>query len=74
MHGKVKRKPLFAEYMNIEQAARYLGIGRSTLYAVLSEGIGPKSILFPMPKGKTMRRFRKSDLDAWAEQNVIDCV
>ena len=57
--------------MNLEQAAAYLGIGRSTLYVMIGQDDGPPSIKFITCRGKrVMRRFRKSDLNAWADDHV----
>ncbi len=50
------------EVMNVEQAARYLGVTPDTLYKYLSEG------KIPAFKLGNRWRLKKSTLDQWMEQ------
>jgi excisionase family DNA binding protein len=56
------------EYLDEHQACEYLGgIPRKTLQRWNSRGTGPRSYKF----GRH-RRYRPSDLDAWAAQHASD--
>lgn len=50
------------ELMDSEQAARYLGVHRQTLWNWRSKGTGPKTLKFG-----TVLRYRRSDLDNFVE-------
>jgi excisionase family DNA binding protein len=50
------------EVMNVEQAARYLGVSPDTLYKYLSEG------KLPAFKLGNRWRLKKSTLDRWMEK------
>lgn len=52
--------------MNVEQAAEYIGISKSRLYSVISEGQGPRHV-------KRFGRliFLAGDLDAWLKQITV---
>lgn len=50
------------EVMNVEQAARYLGVSPDTLYKYLSEG------RLPAFKLGNRWRLKKSTLDRWMEK------
>lgn len=52
-----------SEFLNAEEAARYLGYKRSYLYKLTSE----KKITFHKPGGKKLF-FKKADLDKWREK------
>ena len=51
-----------AQYMNTKRAARYLGLGRRTLDRLRITGGGPPYFKF----GNSVR-YRREDLDAWAQ-------
>ena len=52
------------EVMNLDEAAKFIGISRSTLYKLTHE----QAIPFYKPNGK-MVFFEKTDLLAWIRQN-----
>lgn len=53
--------------MSLDQACRYLGIPKGTLYQWRSQrpGYGPRAVL----AGRILK-FRKADLDAWIEERA----
>ena len=54
------------ELLSREQAAQYLGIKRSTLEAWATRGGGP-----PFCKFGRLVRYRRKDLDAYVERNLV---
>jgi excisionase family DNA binding protein len=48
------------------QLSAYAGVPLATIYQMNSRGTGPRRIRV----GKHVR-YRKSDVDAWLEQNVV---
>lgn len=54
------------EYLSPAQAARRLGIGRSSLARTRMEGTGPR---FARLGARTIR-YRVADLDAWAAERA----
>lgn len=52
--------------LNLEEAAAYLGIAKSTLYKHTSEG----NIAFYKPSGKLIS-FKREDLDKWIEAKRV---
>lgn len=57
-----------AELWSLDQAAKYLGIGSSTLRAMIARGDGPPMISLGPKNG--LKRFRKTDLDAWLDSRA----
>ena len=53
-------------YLRTADAARYLGIGQSTLERKRIEGSGPKF----RKLGSRMISYAVADLDAWASENI----
>lgn len=53
-------------YLRTADAARYLGIGQSTLERKRIDGTGPKFRTL----GAKIVTYAVSDLDAWANENV----
>ena len=53
--------------MNIDQAAAYIGIAKSTLYTWRTRrpGFGPRAV-----KVGSALRYRRSDLDSWIEDHA----
>jgi len=51
----------FSEIMTLEETAKYLKIGKSTLYKMAREG------KIPAVKIANQWRFRKEDIDKWLE-------
>jgi len=49
----------FSEIMTLEETAKYLKIGKSTLYKMAREG------KIPAVKIANQWRFRKEDIDKW---------
>ena len=49
-----------AEALSVNDAARYIGVGRTHLYNLLSTGEGPPSF-----RAGKRRLFRKDALDQW---------
>lgn len=54
------------EVLTVEEAAKFMGIARSTLYKMTSE----QTIPFYRPNGK-MIYFEKADLLEWVRQNRV---
>jgi excisionase family DNA binding protein len=52
----------FGEIMTLEETARYLKIGKSTLYKMAREG------KIPAVKIANQWRFRKEDIDKWLQR------
>ena len=52
----------FEEIMTLEETARYLKIGKSTLYKMAREG------KIPAVKIANQWRFRKEDIDKWFQE------
>jgi len=52
-------------FLNMDQAAHYLGISRRTLDELLEHGDGP-----PFRKHGRQNRFHIGDLDAWSIANT----
>lgn len=53
------------EYMNTKQAADYLGFSHQFLEIGRHKGYGPPYLKFPQAV-----KYRRCDLDAWAEQHL----
>ena len=51
----------FSEIMTLEETAKYLKIGKSTLYKMAREG------KIPAVKIANQWRFRKEDIDKWLQ-------
>ena len=56
-----------AAYLRTPEAAKYLGIGRSTLERKRIDGTGPKFRCL----GTRMVTYAVADLDAWALEQVL---
>jgi len=54
----------FFEIMTLEETAKYLRIGKSTLYKMAREGE------VPAIKIANQWRFRKRDIDKWLEERI----
>ena len=54
----------FSEIMTLEETAKYLRIGKSTLYKMAREGE------VPAIKIANQWRFRKRDIDKWLEERI----
>ena len=54
----------FPEIMTLEETAKYLRIGKSTLYKMAREGE------VPAIKIANQWRFRKRDIDKWLEERI----
>ena len=52
----------FGEIMTLEETAKYLKIGKSTLYKMAREG------KIPAVKIANQWRFRKEDIDKWLQE------
>jgi excisionase family DNA binding protein len=52
----------FSEIMTLEETAKYLKIGKSTLYKMAREG------KIPAVKIANQWRFRKDDIDKWLQE------
>ena len=52
----------FSEIMTLEETAKYLKIGKSTLYKMAREG------KIPAVKIANQWRFRKDDIDKWLRE------
>ncbi len=52
----------FSEIMTLEETAKYLKIGKSTLYKMAREG------KIPAVKIANQWRFRKEDIDRWLQE------
>ena len=52
----------FSEIMTLEETAKYLIIGKSTLYKMAREG------KIPAVKIANQWRFRKEDIDKWLQE------
>jgi len=52
----------FSEIMTLEETAKYLKIGKSTLYKMAREG------KIPAVKVANQWRFRKEDIDKWLQE------
>jgi excisionase family DNA binding protein len=52
----------FSEIMTLEETAKYLKIGKSTLYKMAREG------KIPAVKIANQWRFRKEDIDKWLQE------
>ena len=52
----------FSEIMTLEETAKYLKIGKSTLYKMAREG------KIPAVKIANQWRFRKEEIDRWLEE------
>ncbi len=63
---------VFTEIMTLEETARYLKIGKSTLYKMAREG------KIPAVKIANQWRFRKDDVDKWLQEirnkGIRDCL
>jgi excisionase family DNA binding protein len=55
--------PVLADYIDIEQAARELGVARRTLTRWQTEGVAPPSV-----KLGTRRLFKRATIIAWLEK------
>jgi len=54
----------FGEIMTLEETAKYLKIGKSTLYKMAREG------KIPAVKIANQWRFRKEDIDRWLQEII----
>jgi len=54
----------FSEIMTLEETAKYLKIGKSTLYKMAREG------KIPAVKIANQWRFRKEDIDRWLQEII----
>ncbi len=54
----------FGEIMTLEETAKYLKIGNSTLYKMAREG------KIPAVKIANQWRFRKEDIDKWLQEMI----
>ena len=54
----------FGEIMTLEETAKYLKIGKSTLYRMVREG------KIPAVKIANQWRFRKEDIDRWLQEII----
>lgn len=59
------------EYMTPAQAAEYTGISRSQLAKLRHRGRGCTYIRIGDSPTKAIIRYRKSDLDKWLAENLI---
>ncbi|MBR1951953.1 MAG: helix-turn-helix domain-containing protein [Lentisphaeria bacterium] len=59
------------EYMTVQEAAEYTGISRSQLAKLRYNGRGCTYIRIGDSPTKAIIRYRKTDLDKWLEQNLI---
>ena len=57
------------EYLNLVEAARYLGISRMTLYKLIHEG---KLATFQSELNRTVRLVRRADLDQLRQPKPAD--
>jgi excisionase family DNA binding protein len=58
------KAPSGRNWLNVKQAAKYAGIGRTTFYDWLRE----KKVPFPdYPIAYRIRKFDPADIDAWLE-------
>lgn len=55
-------------YLRTADAAKYLGIGKSTLERARTEGTGPKFRRL----GSRIVAYAIGDLDAWASKQVLE--
>ncbi len=55
----------FSEIMTLEETAKYLKIGKSTLYKMAREG------KIPAVKIANQWRFKKEDIDKWLQEIEI---
>jgi len=53
------------EYLSVDEAVEYLGVGRSTLYELMREG----ALVFCKVRGRTI--LRRCDLDEYMEQMLV---
>ena len=53
----------FSEIMTLEETAKYLKIGKSTLYKMARKG------KIPAVKIANQWRFRKEDIDRWLQES-----
>ena len=65
MTKKPKQKITQSPYLDVLEAANYLGIARSTLDTYRSEGRGPA-----YRKHGWRVKYKRSDLDQWSERRV----
>ncbi len=55
------------ENMNIEEAAKFLGMAKGTLYNMRYKGLGPK-----FRKAPGGIKYRLKDLEQWKNQNTVN--
>ncbi len=51
--------PTQRDWLNVSEAAKYLGVSRETIYALMTRGLVP----FSEVRGVRGRRIKKEDLD-----------
>ena len=62
------KKYLFStEWLNVAEAARYMGLSRGCIYNWIQKGTAPTYY-----KHRQLIRFKKSDLDKFMEGNRVD--
>lgn len=59
------------DYLTAAEAAEYTGISRSQLAKLRQAGRGCRYIRIGDSPTKAIIRYRKEDLDAWLESNLI---
>jgi len=55
------RSPQPKQWLDVKEAAAYVGFAETTLCRLVREGHAPKSIKI----SRNARRFRREDIDAW---------
>ena len=63
--GKRTTDPALKVWLRPEEAAMYLGIGRTKMYTLIRDEIPPAKV------GRT-RRVRRTDLDRFMERRLAD--
>ncbi len=53
------------EYLSVDEAVEYLGVGRSTLYELMREA----ALVFCKVRGRTI--LRRCDLDEYMERSLV---
>lgn len=59
------------EYLSAQEAADYTGISKAKLAKLRHAGSGCRYIRIGDSPTKALIRYRKEDLDAWLERNLI---
>jgi Helix-turn-helix domain len=60
------------EYMNSKMAAKYLGVSEGTMSAWRSKGLGPNFFRINADRYKSPARYKRSDLDKFAEGKLTN--